>query len=136
MFYFPKSKVTYKDKSRDKDKVEDKANPNMHGIGEKEFLDYGPESPNLRAIFVQFENGGHTKPHKHEGDQVLIVTEGLGFVECEGEARINIQLLDRVIIPAGTLHQHGARENEDMTHIAVTVGRTIWEEDKTKVNDG
>ena len=35
----------------------------------------------LKAYFVTFHDGARTRLHYHESDQILIATEGIGFVE-------------------------------------------------------
>ena len=44
-----------------------------------------------------------------------------------GEALLNFSDGDRVIIPAGVWHRHGAVEAETFIHLAVTMGETEWE---------
>jgi len=99
---------------------------NFIGTVRLEKLDNAPESPNLRAVFVTFEPGSYTKLHHHTGDQLLYVTEGEGFIEFENGEEIRLKPETRVIIPAGTLHRHGANPGTRFVHLAVTVGKTFW----------
>lgn len=95
--------------------------------GRVEELERGPQSPYLRALYAKFTNGGHTKWHYHDGGQVLIGIEGKGFVELQGLPIVNLNINDRVIIPAGAWHRHGAIKDEMLVHLAVTTGKTTWE---------
>ncbi len=52
-----------------------------------------------------------------------------GFVEIQGHQTYTISCDDRVIIPAGVWHRHGAMEKKEFSHLAVTIGRTIWYQD-------
>jgi quercetin dioxygenase-like cupin family protein len=61
----------------------------------------------LRAIAVFFEPGSRTKPHTHDGDQLLVCLSGEGVVAIEGAAE-RIVPHDTVWIPKGTWHWHGA----------------------------
>jgi quercetin dioxygenase-like cupin family protein len=88
-----------------------------------------PASPNMRAIFVEFQPGAYTKSHWHEGTQFLYGTEGTGFVELEGVDDLEITEGTRVLILAGVWYRHGATPEECLVHLAVTVGKTHWEYD-------
>jgi len=114
--FFPASKVNYGETDPDK----------MCGEGLIEVLEHAPNSPNLRAAYVKFVNGAHTKWHYHTGEQMLLATQGTGFVEFQGLPDIRLQQGDRVFIPAGVWHRHGAA-GEKLIHLAVTTGETIWD---------
>lgn len=91
-----------------------------------EKLENAPEPPHLRAVFVMFEPGSYTKLHHHTGDQLLYVTEGKGFIEFANGEEVLLKPGARVIIPAGTLHRHGANPATRLVHLAVTLGETFW----------
>jgi autoinducer 2-degrading protein len=99
----------------------------MCGDGRLEKLEHAPVSPQLRAEHVKFINGAHTKWHYHTGEQLLMPTDGVGFVELKGLPLLEIRLGDRVFIPSGVWHRHGARKGHAMIHIAVTSGETVWD---------
>jgi quercetin dioxygenase-like cupin family protein len=99
----------------------------MNGVVYQEKSSSSPVSPDMRATKVRFENGGHTKWHFHEGWQVLIGDEGVGFVEEKDGAIIDLSMHKRVLIPPFVWHRHGARRGETMTHMAVTIGKTTWD---------
>lgn len=68
---------------------------------------------------VTFEPKARNHWHTHPVGQVLIVTEGMGYVQKKGEP---IQLLlqgDVVIIHANEEHWHGATRERIFTHIAI-----------------
>lgn len=103
----------------------------MCGDGRLETLAQAPRSPHLRAKFVKFKNGGYTKWHCHQGgEQVLYVTEGNGFVQADGQPKIRLHVGDRVYIPEGIWHRHGALEGEEgkFVHLAITTGETKYRE--------
>ena len=77
------------------------------------------DESDLSIAYVTFPNGAHNKFHKHSTDQVLIVTKGEGFVATE-KKKYPIKKGDIVLIPAGEVHKHGAREGKNFTHIAIT----------------
>lgn len=69
---------------------------------------------------VTFEPNARTAWHTHPAGQILIVTAGRGWVQCEGERRQEVTPGDAVWFPAGVKHWHGATATTAMTHIAVT----------------
>ena len=99
----------------------------MCGDGTIEEFERAPASPYLRALYVKFVHGAHTKWHYHTGEQMLLATQGKGFVEFQGLPSLEISEGDRVFIPAGLWHRHGAVEGETLVHLAVTTGETIWD---------
>lgn len=68
---------------------------------------------------VTFEPGARTAWHTHPLGQVLIVTAGLGRVQCEGGPIEMIRPGDVVNIAPGERHWHGAGPKTAMTHIAI-----------------
>jgi quercetin dioxygenase-like cupin family protein len=69
---------------------------------------------------VTFEPGARTMWHTHPLGQTLIVTSGLGWVQCEGGPIEEIRPGDVVWFPPGEKHWHGATATTAMTHIAIT----------------
>ena len=96
-----------------------------------------PSLHNLRAAHVRFVDGAHTKWHYHTGEQLLMPTDGLGFVELRGLPFVaDSKRRTRVFVPAGVWHRHGARKGtDDALHIAVTTGETVWASNDDCVDD-
>lgn len=69
---------------------------------------------------VIFEPGARANWHTHPKGQVLIVTDGTGIHQIEGEATQILKKGDVVNIPENTRHWHGASSDSQMTHIAIT----------------
>jgi quercetin dioxygenase-like cupin family protein len=84
---------------------------------------------------VYFQNGAKTKMHVHNGNQVLLVTKGLGNLEIfrrYGTSKVNFKIKrterhnlkegDVVYIPSNTLHTHGSSDKKKIfSHIAINV---------------
>jgi len=68
---------------------------------------------------VTFEPGARTAWHTHPAGQVLIVTEGTGWVQHWDGPVEEIREGDVVRIPPGQKHWHGATPSTRMTHIAI-----------------
>ncbi len=73
-----------------------------------------------RLTLVRFSRGARTKWHIHTFDQVLLVTEGRGVVADEKEEH-HLEVGDLIIVPAGTVHWHGATGESDFAHINIAL---------------
>lgn len=86
---------------------------------------------------VTFEPGARSAWHTHPAGQILIVTNGTGWVQEEGGAKREVKPGDVVWTPPGVKHWHGATAVNGMSHIAVSNmvgGKNVeWME---KVSDG
>ena len=78
------------------------------------------EPARARGGLVTFEPGARTAWHSHPLGQVLIVTSGLGWVQCDGGAIEEIRPGDVVRFEPGERHWHGATATTAMSHIAIT----------------
>jgi quercetin dioxygenase-like cupin family protein len=67
---------------------------------------------------VTFQPGARSAWHTHPLGQVLIVTDGVGWIQQWGGRIQVIRKGDVVWIPAGVKHWHGATPTSAMTHIA------------------
>jgi quercetin dioxygenase-like cupin family protein len=77
------------------------------------------EPSRLTSAIVTFEPGARTNWHTHPLGQLLIVTAGKGWTQCEGEPRVEINAGDTIWCPPGHKHWHGATASTAMSHIAV-----------------
>jgi len=68
---------------------------------------------------VTFLPGARSNWHTHPAGQVLIVTEGTGWVQEEGGEKIVMQPGDVIWTPPGVKHWHGATETNAVTHYAI-----------------
>jgi quercetin dioxygenase-like cupin family protein len=106
---------------------------------------------------VYFENGARTKIHLHNGNQILIVTKGIGSLEMfrkygtknedfkiKMTENVSLKEGDIVHIPSNTLHTHGSSNKMTFSHIAINIlpsknseYKTTWYESdfKTKVTE-
>lgn len=79
----------------------------------------GEGAATVSGAFVTFEPGARSAWHTHPVGQILIVTAGKGWTQCEGEDIVEINAGDIIVCPPGHKHWHGATPNTSMTHIAV-----------------
>jgi len=68
---------------------------------------------------VTFQPGARSAWHTHPLGQILIVTDGVGWIQQWGGPVQVIRKGDVVWIPPGVKHWHGATPTTSMTHIAV-----------------
>jgi quercetin dioxygenase-like cupin family protein len=68
---------------------------------------------------VTFQPGARSAWHTHPLGQILIVTDGVGWVQQWGGPVQVIRKGDVVWIPPGVKHWHGATPTAAMTHIAI-----------------
>ncbi|RKR75787.1 (R)-mandelonitrile lyase [Frondihabitans australicus] len=77
----------------------------------------GPAS-RVMAGLVHFAPAARTAWHTHPNGQTLYVTEGVSVVQVEGERAQELRAGDRVVIPAGANHWHGAAPARLTTQLA------------------
>lgn len=68
---------------------------------------------------VTFQPGARTAWHSHPAGQTLVVTDGGGWVQLEGQPRQDIAPGDVFWTPPGVRHWHGATDTTAMTHLAL-----------------
>ena len=78
-----------------------------------------PAPARVACASVTFEPGARTAWHTHPLGQVLIVTAGCGWTQCEGEAIVEIRAGDVIWCPPNHRHWHGATPTTSITHIAI-----------------
>lgn len=73
----------------------------------------------LGGATVNFEAGARTNWHIHPVGQLLVVTDGHGWVQAEGEPVRLVKSGDVVWTGPGVKHWHGATRSTDFKHVAV-----------------
>ena len=82
-------------------------------------LTNAPAPGRVACANVTFEPGARTAWHTHPAGQILLVTSGTGWTQCEGEAIEEIHAGDVIVCPPNHRHWHGATPTTAMTHIAI-----------------
>ena len=91
-----------------------------------------PTADGVTINNVFFAPGARTYWHTHEVGQVLTVVAGEGWVCVHGEKAQKLSVGDIVWIPKGERHWHGATANSYLVHTAVSIGKTVWEDEVTE----
>ena len=98
-----------------------------HFSGAVSRIDHGViESPEGTALLVRFPPGARTHWHSHPSGQVLYVTEGRGRVGTRDGRTEHVSAGDLVVAAAGEQHWHGAAEDAEVRHLALSFGVTDW----------
>ena len=78
---------------------------------------------------VTFEAGARTRWHKHPGGQILLVTDGVGYYQEQGQSKKILRKGDVIKCPANVPHWHGASADTPFVQVAITnrhLGETVW----------
>lgn len=84
---------------------------------EKVFAAPGPAR--VGVAVVSFEPGARTNWHTHPLGQILLVTEGIGWTQCENGPKTEIRPGDLIWCNCGRRHWHGATDTTAMQHVAI-----------------
>ena len=83
----------------------------------------------LRLGAITFADGARTRTHRHDYDQVVVITAGEGVMATTSEEHA-VQAGDVVFVPAGEPHWHGAQAGKSMTHVSINlVGTTVFQDE-------
>jgi quercetin dioxygenase-like cupin family protein len=84
------------------------------------------DASNVHAVRFHYEPGARSYWHVHDGSQVLLVEEGRGLVQVQGQPIRELVPGQPVFLPANVPHWHGAAPDQGFTQIAVNVGTVKW----------
>jgi quercetin dioxygenase-like cupin family protein len=85
-------------------------------------------SPGLRAALVAFPPGTRTHWHTHEEGQVLWIVSGEGWLHVADGEPTRLRPGRAYDVGGHLRHWHGAVAGTWLEHVAVTLGKTVWEE--------
>lgn len=78
-----------------------------------------PAPARVGLAIVNFQPGARTHWHTHPLGQILLVTDGVGWTQCEGGPKTEIRPGDLIWCNCGRRHWHGATDSTAMQHVAV-----------------
>ena len=84
---------------------------------------------------VTFEPGARTKWHLHPGGQILLVVDGVGYYQEQGQAKKVLRKGEVIKCPANVPHWHGASTDTAFIQVAITNrhrGETVWLQEVTE----
>ena len=68
---------------------------------------------------VYFEPGARSNWHSHPSGQILIITDGVGFHQIQGQPRQTIKKGDVVKCPPNVMHWHGASPDSGLQQLYI-----------------
>ncbi|WP_092430562.1 (R)-mandelonitrile lyase [Alloyangia pacifica] len=80
---------------------------------------FGPNMNDVSAGEVTFMPGARSAWHTHPIGQYLVVSQGTGWYQEEGQEKQIMRTGDVVFAPAGVNHWHGATDSTSVTHYAI-----------------
>jgi quercetin dioxygenase-like cupin family protein len=84
---------------------------------------------------VYFEAGARSNWHIHPGGQILIITDGEGYYQVEGQPKQTMKKGDVIKCPPNTRHWHGAAEKSSLSQLYIVTntekGIVEWQEPVT-----
>lgn len=78
-----------------------------------------PAPARVGVAVVNFEPGARTNWHTHPLGQALLVTDGVGWTQCENGPKTEIRKGDLIWCNCGRRHWHGATDTTAMQHAAI-----------------
>lgn len=84
------------------------------------------DASNVRAVRFQYDAGARSYWHTHDGSQILLLEQGRGRMQVQGQRVQELVPTQPVLLPAGVAHWHGAAPDQGLTQIAVNVGGVTW----------
>jgi quercetin dioxygenase-like cupin family protein len=87
-----------------------------------------PTTDGVTINTVFFAPAARTFWHAHEHGQILHVTAGQGWICTHGGQPQPIRQGDVVWIAPNERHWHGGSAESYMVHIAISIGKTSWQE--------
>src|SRR5207245_9480447 len=75
-----------------------------------------PDPARVRGASVTFEPGARSAWHTHPLGQILIVTSGFGWVQSEGQHRVELRHGDVFWCQPNERHWHGAKQTRARRH--------------------
>lgn len=104
-------------------------NDNFTGIAYLQPL-IGADSLNSISVGnVTFEPGARSKWHSHPAGQILLVTDGVGYYQENGQPKKTLRKGDVIKCPPNIPHWHGASADTGFVQVAITgreKGETVW----------
>jgi len=82
-------------------------------------LNSAPGPARVSCALVTFEPGARSAWHFHPLGQTLIITQGCGWVQSEGQPKVEIRPGDVVWCPPNERHWHGGTATTAVSHIAI-----------------
>ena len=96
-----------------------------HGYSDEDFVELGPDTPNLETICAKFD-----KEHYHTEDEVRFVVAGEGIFDVRDESdrwiRIEVTSGDMIVIPRRTHHRFYLTDTKQIRCMRLFANNEGW----------
>lgn len=96
-----------------------------HGYVDEDFVELGPDTPNLEAICAKFD-----REHSHSEDEVRFVVAGEGIFDVRDETdrwiRIEVGAGDLIVIPARAHHRFFLTDRKQIRCMRLFANHDGW----------
>jgi quercetin dioxygenase-like cupin family protein len=80
------------------------------------------DAQDVRSVRFQYAAGARSYWHTHQGVQVLLLEQGRGRAQIQGEKIQELEPGRPAFFPAGVPHWHGAAPDQGLVQLAMNVG--------------
>ena len=80
------------------------------------------DAADVRSVRFQYDAGARSYWHAHDGVQVLLLEQGRGRMQIQGQKMQEMRPGQPVFFPAGVPHWHGAAPDQGLTQISTSIG--------------
>ena len=83
------------------------------------------EATDVRGARLKYEAGARSHWHVHDGALVLLIEQGRGRYQLQGQPIREFGPGEPVVLPANIPHWHGAAPKEGLTWVVLSVGKNV-----------
>jgi quercetin dioxygenase-like cupin family protein len=83
------------------------------------------DASDVRGVRFRYEAGARSHWHVHDGALVVLVEQGRGRIQLQGQKIQDLVPGQPVLLPGGIPHWHGAAPDQGLTWVAMTIGRDV-----------
>lgn len=84
---------------------------------------------NFNVAVATFPASKRLDWHYHPGGQILVITEGVGYYQEKGKAKLVVRKGEIITCQPGIVHWHGSSVETGVTYLAISPaqkGATVW----------
>lgn len=84
---------------------------------------------NFNVAVASFPASKKLDWHYHPGGQILVITEGVGYYQEKGKAKLIVRKGEIITCQPGVVHWHGSSVEAGVTYLAISPaqkGATVW----------
>ena len=83
------------------------------------------DAADVRGARLRYDAGARSHWHVHDGPLVLLIEQGRGRYQMQGQPIREFGPGEAIVLPANVPHWHGASAKEGLTWVVLSVGRNV-----------